>query len=240
MLVALVFMLGGVVKGVIGLGLPTVVLVLLTATIGLTQAVALLLVPAIVTNIWQALQGGHLRAILGRFRWLLALAVTGIALSSAALDSALVPVLPGVLGLLVLTYGGLGLLQVRPRTPPRWEPAASPAIGAINGVLTGMTGAFVVPATLYLQSLGLPRDHLVQAMGVLYLTSSLALLAAMAARGLVPLEGLGISAAAVVPALLGMALGQRLRGRLSEARFRTVFFAGLCALGVFLVAKTIG
>ena len=238
-LIAAVFVLGGAVKGVIGLGLPTVVLILLTATLGLTEAMALMLVPAIVTNIWQALQGGHLRAILLRFKWLLLLVCIGTWFGSYALVSPLVSLLPGLLGLLVLVYGALGLMKLHPVTPARWEPRLSPGVGLVNGVLTGMTGAFVVPATLYMQSVGLSRDVLIQAMGVLYLISSTALTAAMAGRGLFAPDVGWLSIAAVVPSLLGMALGQKVRRGLSEARFRTVFFAALCLLGAYLVGNTV-
>lgn len=44
---------------------------------------------------------------------------------------------------------------------------------------------------------------------------------------------------AVVPALLGVILGQRVRARLSEATFRTLLFSGLVALGVWIAAGSI-
>ena len=65
-LVAATFLLAGAVKGVIGMGLPTVSLAILTATVGLHAAMALMVVPSFVTNLWQAMVGGHGRAILAR------------------------------------------------------------------------------------------------------------------------------------------------------------------------------
>ena len=64
--VAAVFVLAGTVKGVIGLGLPTVALGLLAASVGLERAMALMLVPSFVTNVWQAVAGRHLRGGLRR------------------------------------------------------------------------------------------------------------------------------------------------------------------------------
>ena len=58
-LVGLTFVLAGGVKGVIGLGLPTVSLAILTATLGLHSAMALLVAPSLVINVWQALVGGN-------------------------------------------------------------------------------------------------------------------------------------------------------------------------------------
>ncbi len=113
-------------------------------------------------------------------------------------------------------------------------------MGCANGVLTGLTGSFVVPGVPYLQALGLPRDMLVQAMGALFTLSTAALGLALAGRGLVG-AGLGaVSVLAIVPAVLGMILGRRLRARLSETAFRRAFFAGLMALGLYIVARAGG
>jgi uncharacterized membrane protein YfcA len=121
--------------------------------------------------------------------------------------------------------------------PPGAERWAGPVAGCVNGVLTGMTGSFVVPGVPYMQALGLPRDMLVQAMGVLFTLSTLGLGLALAGRGLIG-AGLGLqSVAAVAPAVLGMWLGQRLRGRIPEAVFRRVFFAALAVLGFYITAR---
>ena len=74
LIVALTFLLAGSVKGVTGLGLPSVSLALLTATLGLKAAMAILIVPSFVTNVWQAAVGGYLLSILRR-TWSLLLAV---------------------------------------------------------------------------------------------------------------------------------------------------------------------
>ena len=103
-----------------------------------------------------------------------------------------------------------------------------------------MTGSFVVPGVPYLQALGLPRDMLVQAMGVLFTLSTLALGLALSGRGLLGAETGLISLAAVVPALIGMVIGQRLRRRIDEAAFRKVFFSALLVLGAFIVARALG
>jgi uncharacterized membrane protein YfcA len=115
---------------------------------------------------------------------------------------------------------------------------AGPVIGAVNGVLTGMTGSFVFPGVLYLQAIGLPRDAFIQAMGMLFTVSTVAL--ALGGQNLLTIELGAISAAAVVPAVVGMVLGQRLRKRMSEALFRRVFFLALLGLGLYIVARTLG
>jgi len=115
-----------------------------------------------------------------------------------------------------------------------------PFIGAANGVLTGMTGSFVVPGVMFLQAIGLPRGLLVQGMGMLFSLSTLALGLALGGSGLLSAELGWLSVSAVVPALAGMAAGQRIRDKLSEATFRRCFFLGLLAMGLYIVAGALG
>jgi uncharacterized membrane protein YfcA len=60
------FLLAGFVKGVIGLGLPTVSIGLLGLLMTPAQAAAILVVPSLVTNVWQAAVGGGLGALVRR------------------------------------------------------------------------------------------------------------------------------------------------------------------------------
>lgn len=238
-LVAATFFIAGGVKGVIGLGLPSVSLALLTATLGLHEAMAILLVPSFVTNLWQAAVGGEVRAILARTWPFMAAATITVWLGALALTRVDVAWLSSLLGVLLLAYSMLSLTRPAiaiPRQSQRW---AGPVLGTANGVLTGMTGSFVVPGVLYLQGLGLPRDTLVQAMGVLFTLSTVALAVCLRERALLSAELGLISVAAVVPALLGMVAGQRVRSRLSEARFRTVFFIALGAMGLTIIARSL-
>lgn len=238
-IVGATFLLAGFVKGVIGLGLPTVSLALLTATLGLQPAIALMLIPSLVTNLLQGFSGGHLRAVLRRIWPFLTCATVAIwfgAMALARLDPAF---LSGLLGLLLIAYAALGLGRVQLTLPARLEPAAGIVFGTTNGVLSGMTGSFTVPGVLYLQAIGLQRDQLIQAMGLLFSLSTLGLAVALGGQNLLRADLGVLSAVALLPALLGMELGRRLRHRLSEARFRQVFLLGLLALGLYLAGRSL-
>ena len=117
----------------------------------------------------------------------------------------------------------------------RIEPWAGPLAGAVNGVFTGMTGSFVFPGLIFLQSIGLQRDALIQAMGMLFTVSTVALAFALNGNGLINAEHGFLSLFAVIPALVGMYLGRRIRQRLSETVFRRVFFIALLLLGSYLL-----
>jgi uncharacterized membrane protein YfcA len=235
-LVAATFLLAGTVKGVIGLGLPTLSLALLSIATDLTQAMALLVVPSLATNLWQACAGGNGRGLIKRLWPFLTMAGLTVWLGALALPRVDLAWLSGLLGVLLIAYGGVSLTGVRFSIPRPRESWAGPLTGAVNGVLTGMTGSFVVPGVMYLQAIGLSRDALVQAMGMLFTVSTLALALSLYGHGLMTAERSVLSAAALIPALAGMAAGQWVRGRLTEATFRRVFFVSLVALGLYILA----
>ena len=218
--IACTFLLAGAVKGVIGLGLPTVSLGLLTATLDLPTAMALLLVPSFVTNLWQAMSGGKGAEIIRRIWPFLLLATITVWVGATALTRVDLSVLSGLLGLLLVAYAMISLVGVKLTIGTRQEVWAGPLIGATNGVLTGMTGSFVVPGVMFLQAIGLPRDMLIQAMGMLFTLSTIALAGALKGNNLLTSQLGLLSAASLVPALVGMILGQKIRQRLSEAVFR--------------------
>jgi uncharacterized membrane protein YfcA len=238
-IIAAAFLLAGLVKGVTGLGMPTVSLAILTAALGLKPAMALLLVPAFVTNVWQALVGGNLSIILRRLWPLLAALCLTTWLGVSVLARSRSDLLAGLLGLTVLVYAVTGLTKVELPRPGRREGWLTPLVGAVSGLFNGMTGAFVVPGVLYLQALGLSRDLLIQARGRLFALSTAALALALGTNGLLSPELGAWSAAAVAPALVGMTLGRRIRRALSEARFRRVFFVALLLLGGYIVKTKI-
>ncbi len=236
--IAATFLLAGAVKGVIGLGLPTVSLGLLAAALDLTTAMALLIVPSFVTNVWQAVAGGGGLDVLRRI-WLFLLAATAtVWLGATALTRVDLRALSGLLGALLVVYAGLSLAGVRLAIPARREAWAGPLFGTANGILTGMTGSFVVPGVMYLQAIGLTRDALVQAMGMLFTASTVALALALHGGDLWTAELGWVSAAAVIPAIAGMTAGGRIRRRLSEDRFRRVFFVAILVLGAYVIVKS--
>jgi hypothetical protein len=242
-LIAAVFVLAGCIKGMVGFGLPMVVIAILTAVHGLTEAMGLMLVPSLATNLWQALAGGRLAEIVRRLWSFLAAISVFVWLASGLLARADASVLTGGLGLLLVAYALASLATPQVPPPGRHERWMSPLVGAVNGAITGLTGTYVLPSGLYLQALGLRRDILVQAMGVVFTLSTVMVAVALAGRSLIGGDVIVLSALALAPTFAGLAIGQRLRRRLPEARFRAVFFIALAVMGVYLAwraATTLG
>ena len=229
---AVVFLLAGTVKGIIGLGLPTVCLALITLLGDLAQAMALLLVPSFVTNLWQASVGGQGKMLLRRLWPMLLLATATVWVGAMGLGRFELDSLSTLLGISLGAYGLFGLAGRRFSVSAASERWMGPGIGIVNGVLTGLTGSFVVPGAMYLQALGLSRDALVQAMGILFTLSTVALAVGLQSQARLTESLLMVSCAGLVPALVGMVLGQSIRKRLSEVVFRKVFFGAVLLLGI--------
>ncbi len=239
LIVSGVFFVAGAVKGVIGLGLPTVSLALLTLAFDLPTAMALLLLPSLITNLWQAHAGVSPLPLLRRLWPFLLPACLAVAIGGLALTRVDLGILTALLGALLAIYAAANLGGLNLRLRPADERWAGPLAGCVNGVLTGMTGSFVVPGVLYLQALGLPRALLLQAMGILFTLSTLALGFTLHGSRLLSFELGLLSGLGLVPALAGMVAGRALGGRLTEAVFRQVFFGGLLLLGAWLALQQV-
>ena len=240
LLVGATFLLAGFVKGVVGFGLPTIGLGILAATVDLTSAMALMVAPSLATNVWQALAGGRLGALLRRFWPFYLTAVATVWVGALALSRVDLALLSGLLGLLLAVYAVTGLAGLRLQIAPDRERWAGPAFVLTNGGFTGMTGTFVVPGLLFLQATDQPRDALIQSMGIHFTLLTLTLAAALGSHALWTADLGAASMAGIIPALIGMALGQRARRRLPEVVFRRVFFVSVLLLGLYIMARAGG
>ncbi len=238
--IAATFLLAGFVKGVIGLGLPTIAIGVLGVVMAPAQAAALLAVPNIVTNGWQVARGPALRTIILRLWPMLAGIGVGTWAGAGLLEQQKGGSATLWLGIALVAYAVIGLKAATLRVPARAEVWLSPLVGITTGVATAATGVFVLPAVPYLQALGLDKDALVQALGLSFLVSTLALSVGLVGAGALDLEVAWHSALALLPALAGMAVGTRIRERISAKAFKLCFFAGLLALGSYLVLRAAG
>jgi uncharacterized membrane protein YfcA len=232
-----VFVLAGFAKGVIGLGLPTISMGLLALALSPVEAAALLILPSLVTNVWQMLDGPHLTSLLRRL-WPLNLGVCLGTWAGATFLSGLGgPYGALALGVALMAYAISGLAALKLTVTASAERWMGPLAGASTGAITAATGVFVIPAVPYLQAIGLTKDALVQALGLSFTVSTLALAVTLAGSAGLGLELAWPSVAGVAVALVGMRLGQAVRARLSPATFRLWFFSGLLILGAYLAAR---
>jgi len=237
--IAAALLLAGFVKGVVGLGLPTVSIGLLAVTMQPSRAIAIVIVPAIVTNIWQTFAGPHLRDIIRRLWPLMAGTVIGIWLNGGMLSGPYARYGGVVLGVLLVIYAIVGLSKFNfsvARSNEKW-------IGGIVGLVTGMvsaaTGVQVVPSMPFMQAIGMEKDELVQALGVFFTVATLALAFNLTSAGLLGASTALPGAVAMASAFAGMFIGQVVRSRMQPEAFRRWFLIAMILLGLYLAGSAV-
>ncbi len=232
--IAAVFLLAGFVKGVGGLGLPTVSMGLLATTMAPSHALAIVIVPAVITNIWQTFVGRYLPDIMRRLWQLLAGTALGIWLNAGSLTGPYAHYLPIALGILLVIYAILGLSRIAFKVARRNEKWVGGIVGVTTGVISAATGVQVIPSMPFLQAIGMEKDELVQALGVFFTVATLSLTVNLTASGL-------LTAATALPGTIGLAcsfagmfIGQALRTRMPADAFRTWFLVAMILLGLYI------
>lgn len=237
LLVALGLFCGGWVKGVFGMGLPTVALGLLSLLMPPVEAATLIVVPTLATNAWQFATGPGPVGVVARFATLLIGVAIGTVAGVGFLTGSHTALVSLALGGVLILYAVVGMVSTRFHVTQHAERWASPLIGVVTGVVNGATGISVMPLVPYLSSIGLQREALIQAMGLVFLVSMLALAACLAWTGHFHVASAGASALALLPVFAGMYAGQVVRLRLHADAYRRWFFIGLIALGAYSAVR---
>ena len=238
LLIAAAFLLAGFVKGVIGLGLPTVSMGLLAVTMQPAHALAIVIVPAIITNIWQTFVGPYLRDIIRRLWPLMIGTVIGIWLNADMLTGPYARYGTIVLGVLLVIYAIIGLNKFL-TVARRNEGWVGGIVGVVTGVISATTGVQVIPSMPFMQAIGMEKDELVQALGVFFTVATVALAFNLTASGLLTAATALPGAVAMAAAFAGMFIGQAVRSRMQPEVFRRWFLIAMILLGLYLAGSTV-
>jgi uncharacterized membrane protein YfcA len=206
--ITVTFLVAGMVKGVTGMGLPTVAMGVLGLFMHPVAAASLLLLPSFATNIWQLLSGPSFWPLLRRLWPMMLAIIIGTLLGIRMMTGGATLWTTSTLGAALAIYAAYSLFAPPLSVPERLEKLLSPVIGLLTGLLTGGTGVFVIPAVPYIQSLGLDRENLVQALGLSFTVSTIALAIGLTTQQVFRVEELTMSAFAILPALVGMWLAR--------------------------------
>ncbi|MEM8853981.1 MAG: sulfite exporter TauE/SafE family protein [Pseudomonadota bacterium] len=239
LLVGAAFLAGGTIKGMLGLGLPPVAMGLMVLVMTPVQAAAILVLPTVLTNIWQMLDGGNVGALARRLWPFLVCLVIGVFLGRGWLSDDNAAINTAALGVIIVIYGLLGLRELVLSVSRRVERWASAPAGLLSGMAMAATGIAFFPLVPYLQGLELTRDRLVQALGLVFTTMSVAFGVMLASKGQLTLDVAPHAITAFAATVLGVYLGRRVRKRLPEERFRTALFIGSVVFGASLIVKAV-
>ncbi|WP_027514051.1 sulfite exporter TauE/SafE family protein [Bradyrhizobium sp. WSM1417] len=238
-LIAAVFLIAGFVKGVVGLGLPTVSMGLLAVSMAPSRAIAIVIVPAILSNIWQTFVGPHLRDILRRLWPLMIGTVIGCWLNAGALTGPHARYGTIVLGILLVIYAIIGLNKFQFHVAPKNEKWVGGVVGLVTGAISASTGVQVIPSMPFMQAIGMEKDELVQALGVFFTTATLALAFNLTAGGLLTSANAVPGAVGMACAFAGMYIGQTVRARMPAEAFRRWFLIAMILLGLYLAGSAL-
>ena len=229
--------LAGIVKGATGLGYASCALPFLVSAVGLKPAMALVLVPAMATNVTVAFTAGHLEEIARRFSPLYVAMLPGIVVGICLLLWISQSAAVHTLGLIIIGYVLLTLVRPKFSLSQSRERMLQIPTGFLNGVLTGLTGSQVMPLFPYMMSLNLDPNRLVQAINLAVMLASLFLALGLLATGIMTGPLLGASLLAVLPALIGVEVGTRARKRIPVSQFRFVVLLVLLLTGVLMIVR---
>ena len=238
-LIAAVLALAGFIKGVIGLGLPTVSIGLLAVSMPPAHALAIVIAPAIVTNIWQTFVGPYLRDILRRLWPMLAGTAIGIWSGAGLMTGPYARYGGIILGILLVIYALISLVKVEFSVAPRQEKWVGGMVGLATGLISAATGVQVIPSMPFMQAIGMEKDELVQAMGVFFTTATVALAFNLTQAGLVNTSTALPGIVALAAAFTGMFVGQAVRTRLEPDTFRRWFLIAMLLLGIYLAGSAV-
>ena len=233
-----IFFLGGLVKGTIGVGLPTVTLTLLSFFFDIKESISFILIPVILTNLVQMLDGKELKSIFQQTKFFLitsvAFVIPGFLILRAINSNTILLILASLLVLnscLVLFNKIITIKRHTSFQTQFW-------IGALTGITTGVTSIYTMPFIFLIQSLKFNKEKLIQLMGLSFFLYSLTQFALFYSFSMINEKVLLFSSVACVPIIFGVISGKYLRKVLSEKAFRLLFNYMLLISGIVIIIKS--
>jgi uncharacterized protein len=234
LVIAGAFIVAGIAKGAIGMGLPPIALALMTFAVRPEDALALMVIPSMATNIWQAIYGRDFLKLLRRFWPMAVTSVAGLIFVAVAFGHLGSQKAMSWVGVILVLYAALACTAWRPAVSRATERWASPLIGLASGAVAGITGVAAVPFLPYMQSLDIDRHDLVQALGIMFLFIIGALTVALVVQGAFDSTNLVGAIVAIVPTFMGVWIGQKTRNAVSPETFRRIFLFGMFVVGLHM------
>ena len=237
--VFIVFIAAGTVKGLVGMGLPTTAVGFMTLTLDARTGIALVIVPMLVSNVWQLYRAGHVVRTFRRYAPFAAVLLISIAATFLITQNANDRIVLGGLGVIFLLYVAVSATKWAPDIPDSKDTAAQIGGGILGGIMGGLSGVWAPPVAIYLAARGSSKDEFVRATGLLLMTGSIPLLWGYAKAGYLSGQLFWLSVALLIPTFAGFSIGERLRNSLSESAFRRMMLVLFAIMGLNLIRRAL-
>ncbi len=205
--------------------------------LGLKEALNILVLPLIASNVSQSYNPKLFIPILRRFSLLLLMMFCFSAMSVALFGLIPERMIMLWLGLIVIVLPLIAFFRPELRISRNHERWAGPLVGAIAGIIGGLSTLSGPPLMIYLACLRLRKEEFVVAVSLMFLTASAGLTAGLLLFGLSRPTELAVSAVACIPVLLGMWAGNKARIRMSERVFAILVLVAYLLTGSTFIAK---
>ena len=236
---ACAFLFAGVIKGTIGVGLPTITISIMAQFVDPRVAIAFLLLPALVTNSWQIYRGGRvLYCIENLWPFGLTLMIT-ILISSFFAPSVPVDWLVAGIGVMVVLWTVSSLVKTPPALPDTIDRPVQFFAGFVAGTIGGLTAIWSPPMVMYLHSRRLTKNDFVAFTGFLILCGTVPLAVGYLFNGLLTRDLALGSALMIIPTLAGFTIGERMRSRLNGKQFQNIVLIVFCIMGLNLIRRAL-
>lgn len=234
-----VYFFAGIVKGTLGIGFPTTAVSILAQFTDARTAITIVIMPMLLTNIWQVIRSRQLMSVIRQIWLLLVLMLVFIALFSQLASLVRVDILTAVLGVIVALYALHSLYGRALTLNPARDTPAQVAAGISAGVMGGLVSVWAPPILIYLSSRQLPKEQFVATAGVILLSGSFVLLFSYTQSGVLGYGLFLCSTLLVVPSLLGFSIGEMVRQRLSAERFQRWLLWFFFIMGMNLIRRAL-
>jgi len=238
LLAVMVFLLAGTVKGVLGIGLPTISISMLAQFVDPRVAIAFLLLPAVVTNSWQTYRGGAIkRSAVKLWPFVTTMAVVMFVSSMFAARASTAVLVLGI-GVMVVIWTLTSFIKTPPPMAEQFDRPIQYALGAFAGVMGGLTAIWSPPMVIYLLSIRCDKDDFVRFTGFMILCGTVPLTIGYVLNGLLDRQLALASALMIVPTLIGFSIGEYLRRFLGGKQFQKAVLLVFFLMGVNLIRRS--
>ena len=229
-----IFLLAGIIKGFLGIGLPAAAVGLLTIFLPPAEAIPLMWLPILGTNILQFAHAPQKREIISKYIWFAVAIIVSIFLTSMFMADYPTALLTVSIGIAMVVFSTNLLLGIKlPIGSGRgWQIGA----GLLAGILGGLSSIWSPIVAMYLVARNEPKEQFIGVTGFLFLAGCLPLGAGQFIAGLITIPVLLKSLGGLVVVLLGFRIGEEMRKRVSQTQFRNVVLFAFLIMGLRLIA----